>query len=813
MAELYRFAAFISYSSKDASFAKRLHRALEAYGIPATLGKFDLLGGGGKPNRVYPVFRDRDELSAGRLAENIEAALKASGALIVICSTAAAASPWVNKEIEFFLSLGRQDRIFAIISGDSPSQGDGGDVISQTFPPAFRNDGLVEGGFEPIAADARKGKDGFRNAWLKVVAGLVGVNAGALFDRDRKRRRQRSLRLSIASAVVAVAAVGTLVSADTVAWRESLSVRAVALLQASKPIDAMPFALASVNLGGAAIPFHNTRGDEVLTDVGSVRLVGDLGPLKDWRVSEDGRILFTESENRAGAYYDLAGDAAPRSLGPLARHWKIDLSKNGATLVLYNEDGTGTVYDLKHGGSARSLGDLGNVLDAKLSANGLVLVVERRDYTGLYFDLARARPPVSLGQMDGPLDLHLSEDGGVLATRADAGDVSLYDLASGGAVRRFGNFGTLGARRSTANASALILRNLDGTAVRYDLSHADVPQSLGNLGDAVVMDLSEDGRALIVESTDGTATFYDLTTQDGPRPLGRPGVVLDRRFSSDGGAWVVRTLANAVDADILSGKAPLKDFDSAVTYYDLKTGGTAHRMGNLGPLRDVLIAVDGRVLIVRDLKGVTTLYSFPNETAPRTLGTVSDLHVTVDGKALLTQNIDGTSTLHHLVGWNAPRHLGKFLGDPNQSRVALSANGSIVIRLGSGSLTTTYDLAAPPPRPKGAELAADVCAMSGDVIRPFATELRDPAQSEQRKVASDQAIHAILRGRPWHPCDWRGLAAGREGWAQYWRLIKIRYLGAPDYACEERTAAGSRDAVSIARCARLRAAEAALKPD
>ena len=46
MAELYRYAAFISYSSKDAKFAQRLHRALESYGIPSSLGKFDLIGGG-----------------------------------------------------------------------------------------------------------------------------------------------------------------------------------------------------------------------------------------------------------------------------------------------------------------------------------------------------------------------------------------------------------------------------------------------------------------------------------------------------------------------------------------------------------------------------------------------------------------------------------------------------------------------------------------------------------------------------------------------------------------------------------------------
>ena len=120
MAELYRYAAFISYSSKDAKFAQRLHRALESYHIPKQLGTFDLVGGG-KNNRIFPVFRDREELPSGDLGEEITAALRASNALIVVCSPNAAASPWVNMEIEAFLALGRRNRIFAIIHPDAPS--------------------------------------------------------------------------------------------------------------------------------------------------------------------------------------------------------------------------------------------------------------------------------------------------------------------------------------------------------------------------------------------------------------------------------------------------------------------------------------------------------------------------------------------------------------------------------------------------------------------------------------------------------------------------------------------------------------------
>ena len=205
MAELFRYAAFISYSSKDTAFARRLHRGLERYHIPKSLGAFDLTGAG-KKNRVYPVFRDREELPAGDLGENLEAALRASAALIVICSPGAAASPWVQKEIDYFIGLGRAARIFAVIAPGAPAEIDGRDATRASFPQAFRpEDG---GALELVAADTRKGKDGFRNALLKLVAGLISVNAGALQDRDRRRRNGRRLMAGAASALLAFSAAG-----------------------------------------------------------------------------------------------------------------------------------------------------------------------------------------------------------------------------------------------------------------------------------------------------------------------------------------------------------------------------------------------------------------------------------------------------------------------------------------------------------------------------------------------------------------------------------------------------------------------------
>lgn len=200
MAESFRYAAFISYSSADTRFAQRLHRALEGYGVPSALGAFELPGSA-KRNRIYPVFRDREELPAGELGERIRSALEASGALIVVCSPNAAASPWVAKEIEHFASLGRRDRVFAVIADTAPAfDAAGADATPSCFPRALIGDAR-----EPLAADARPGKDGFRNAWLKLVAGLIGVTPGQIVDRDKKRRRGFAVAAAAASAAFVAA--------------------------------------------------------------------------------------------------------------------------------------------------------------------------------------------------------------------------------------------------------------------------------------------------------------------------------------------------------------------------------------------------------------------------------------------------------------------------------------------------------------------------------------------------------------------------------------------------------------------------------
>ena len=197
-----KYRAFVSYSHRDAKWADWLHKGLEAYRPPKILVGTSTVRGV-VPKRLAPIFRDRDELaSATDLGTVISAALQQSACQIVICSPQAAKSRWVNEEIISFKRLGREDRIFCLIVGGEPNATDvAGTTEEECFPPALRfrlgaNGQLSDTRTEPIAADARPGKDGKQAAKLKLIAGVLGLGYDALRRREQQRRNRRLFALT-----------------------------------------------------------------------------------------------------------------------------------------------------------------------------------------------------------------------------------------------------------------------------------------------------------------------------------------------------------------------------------------------------------------------------------------------------------------------------------------------------------------------------------------------------------------------------------------------------------------------------------------
>ncbi len=190
-----RFRAFVSYSHADAAIARKLHRKIENYRLPARLqGDGELTGHDQNHGRLGKIFRDREDLPAAQdLSEAVKQALTKSEALIVLCSPDAQASPWVAQEIELFRSLHPDRPILAALIRGEPAE---------AFPAPLLQ------GREPLAADLRKQGDGWRLGFLKIVAGIAGVPLDALVQRDATRRIQSVMAITGSALIALLAMIG-----------------------------------------------------------------------------------------------------------------------------------------------------------------------------------------------------------------------------------------------------------------------------------------------------------------------------------------------------------------------------------------------------------------------------------------------------------------------------------------------------------------------------------------------------------------------------------------------------------------------------
>jgi WD40 repeat protein len=206
-----KYWAFISYSHQDDTWARWLHRRLERYVVPRRLRaqRPDL------PRRLYPVFRDREELpTSAHLSAVITEALHQSRFLIVICSPHAAASRWVDEEVRSFKRLHGDARVLAVIVDGEPHVAENpASGMPECFPPALRQvldaNGRPTGvRAEPLAADVRAGRDGRKAALQRILAGLLQVPYSELARREVVRRRWAWARNAVLATTLATAWIG-----------------------------------------------------------------------------------------------------------------------------------------------------------------------------------------------------------------------------------------------------------------------------------------------------------------------------------------------------------------------------------------------------------------------------------------------------------------------------------------------------------------------------------------------------------------------------------------------------------------------------
>ena len=251
--EEYKYFAFISYNSKDARWGRRLQRKLEGYRMPATLCSEH----GWKRRPIAPVFYAPTDIQPGDLRQELEARLRASRHLIVICSPHSAKAKWVGWEIAYFHSLGRTENIhFFIVDGEPHSQ----DPERECFNPIIEELGIPE----QLGANIHERVSRWpwvnrERAYVQLVTKLLGVEFDSLWQRHKRLLRRRCTL----GVIAVVAVIAALISV----WRANQPVNvSVRLKEVSAHNDHLPPLQKAV----VSITLDNETKRDTLQDINDI---------------------------------------------------------------------------------------------------------------------------------------------------------------------------------------------------------------------------------------------------------------------------------------------------------------------------------------------------------------------------------------------------------------------------------------------------------------------------------------------------------------------------------------------------------------
>lgn len=195
---------FLSYSRTDEAFAVRLEERLEAFKPPADLAV---------PHRRLEVFRDKEDIAGTELHGALAAYLAEAGSLVILCSPASRASPWVDQEIRDFAARKGADRVIPVMISGIPNNEAGPDDESRKAFP----DALLELGTVPLAVDyrgfetsasKRVDREEWAGPWYTLLANIYGVERRDIEARDLRRRRRLRVLWASAGAGVSLALLG-----------------------------------------------------------------------------------------------------------------------------------------------------------------------------------------------------------------------------------------------------------------------------------------------------------------------------------------------------------------------------------------------------------------------------------------------------------------------------------------------------------------------------------------------------------------------------------------------------------------------------
>ncbi len=338
-----RYDAFISYSHEaDGELAPALQAGIEKFAKPWNR------------MRALRVFRDNSSLSAEpALWPSIEAALENSSWFVLIASSQAAHSPWVDREVKWWLDNKSRDRLLLVVADGKVHWDERAHDFdwsrSNALPPSLR------GAFtdEPRWVDASWSREAdqlsnvdprMQEAVADISSRIRGVPKDELVGaavREHRKTRRIVRSVQAAGAVLVLGLIGATVFAliqrsNAIKQATLATSRQLAALSQSKLSSNLDVALLLAVQAYRADANPQTRAALIQADLASPRLVRFLpfgATVSALAGSNDRRTVVAGLADGRVMRWDLS-QSAPRRIAELGHAVKsVAVSANGQVVV------------------------------------------------------------------------------------------------------------------------------------------------------------------------------------------------------------------------------------------------------------------------------------------------------------------------------------------------------------------------------------------------------------------------------------------------------------------------------------------------
>jgi len=558
MAQSKEYYAFISYKREDEKWAKWLQDKLEHYKFPTNLnGRTDL------PKYIRPTFRDVTDLKPGLLAEEINNALHSSEWLIVVCSPRSAKSPWVCKEAQTFIDLGRADHIIPFVIDGKPFSND---PTTECYPEALLN---LTDCQELLAANINE--MGREAAAIKVVARMFNLRFDALWQRyEREKRRQLWM---IISGSLFFGLVGLLVG--TFIWQQKR--------QTDKAVRR--FEIANWKMMENRARFVSERANELIDKGDSYLaclLALDVLPANIKTPNDKPYTPEAESVLRkacSSEHHIINGEPYRLVFSTVGRDDSLLVSFNEKTIFI-SEFKTGkclreiaAVYPNYYGGN---YGHQGKITSAQLSPDNQFIVSSSEDGTICIWDF---RSGSFLKKLEGHSaqisHAEFSPDGKLILSASNDGAIDIWNSQTGQCLH------TSRAKSVFGEDFVSFARRRIDIYKRFNIQneYTEFLQEVSNVKNFA--SFSPDGKAFVSTNVDADIHIWDTSNFSHERTLKGHRFIVNAAVFSPNGEQIASS-----------------SWDSTIRLWDVKTGKCVHELiGHTSTVNYASYSRDGKYVV------------------------------------------------------------------------------------------------------------------------------------------------------------------------------------------------------------------------